>query len=478
MKFLIFILSLSTLYFQSIYNATEFIEYLRNSTPANETLLKNALDNTIEFLKHHIYYIISSDPPQPDFDNTYFEKKDYLNVFKDIKIKDTNYFDFKNEFFSAIYSLQDLHTTPYFDLFPVNNYEYICPIFLITKYDKETNRTKMYGTFSLKPENYTFFKNYENVVKVIKDNLNTPIESINEKDPFTFIQEFAGINSKNKHSTYVLKRDIYCKNTFYLPVTLTDLANFTVVYENGENFTTDYLIQDISDNLDNFMFYESKEDNSKFKSYLLKHHNKLNSLFSKETPKSIFGPLPFINLDDLILEFEEKYNVKSNNIFLTPFKAKKNNNIEWNYTYRDKVGNNTVFQCRVDEENHVNVMKIYNFGGIDDSKPSLDVAEQCAFLFDENDYRIIIILPYNTGGNPIVGYNIIELLCPYILTRNVLRIKKDINIDIFIERYNRLDVFIELNSTNKVNGSYFKDGFISEKYGNKTDEFSKPFDGK
>ena len=181
MKVLIFFLSLATLYSLSLYNASEFIENLRKTKPADETLLKNAIDNTIEFLKHHIYYIVSSDPPQPDFDNSYFEKKDILNLFKDVKIKDTNYFDFKNEFFSAIYKLNDLHTTPYFGLFPIENYYYICPISLITKYDIVTNKAKMYGNFSFQPENYTYFKNYEQVVKVINDNLNTAIKSINGK---------------------------------------------------------------------------------------------------------------------------------------------------------------------------------------------------------------------------------------------------------------------------------------------------------
>ena len=67
-------------------------------------------------------------------------------------------------------------------------------------------------------------------------------------------------------------------------------------------------------------------------------------------------------------------------------------------------------------------MKINNFGGTSDSEASLDVAEQCAYLF-ENEYKIVIIFPRNGGGNPIIGYNIIELLSPYILTRNSLRIK-------------------------------------------------------
>ena len=81
-------------------------------------------------------------------------------------------------------------------------------------------------------------------------------------------------------------------------------------------------------------------------------------------------------------------------------------------------------------------MKINTFGGALDSKDSLEVAEKCANLFDENEYRIVIIFPKNGGGNPIIGYNIIELLSPYILTRNTLRIKKDVNMTQFIELYN------------------------------------------
>ena len=103
------------------------------------------------------------------------------------------------------------------------------------------------------------------------------------------------------------------------------------------------------------------------------------------------------------------------------------------------------------------------------------MAEKCANLFDENEYRIVIIFPRNGGGNPIIGYNIIELLSPYILTRNTLRIKKDVNMTQFIELYNSFELFEELNSTNKLNGSYFKDGFVNETYGNKIEEFSKPF---
>ena len=94
MKIIIFLLFLSTFNSLAVYNATEFIEYLRNTTPANETILKGALENTKEFLKHYIYYIVASDPPQPDFNNSYFPKIDFNNLFNDIQTNDTNYFDF------------------------------------------------------------------------------------------------------------------------------------------------------------------------------------------------------------------------------------------------------------------------------------------------------------------------------------------------------------------------------------------------
>ena len=405
MKILIFIILLSTLYSQIIYNSSDFIEFIRNSTPANETILKGALENTKEFLKHYIYYKVASDPPQPDFDNNYFPKLNISNLFNNIKVNNTNYFDFRTEFFKAVYELNDLHTPPLLATFPTQNYVYICPIDLTTRYEKETDSAKMYGNFAFQKEYYYYFKNYEQVVRVIQDSLNISIKSINGKDPFTFIQEFVGINLRSKHSTYVFKQILYTKNNLNIPVSMEDLTNFTVVYSNGDNFTTDYIIQDISQTSDNFMFYENKEDNKKFISYLINQNNKLNS-FLLEEHNSLFAPLPFMNLDDIILEFEKKYKVKSNNIFLTPKKVKNNyNEIEWTYTYKNLDNDNIVFQCRVDKSNGVNVMRINNFGGTSDSDASLDIAEKCAYLFDQNEYKIVIIFPRNGGGNPIIGYN-------------------------------------------------------------------------
>ena len=49
-KILIFLISLSLLNFLHVSNASTLINDLRKTTPADETLLKKAVDNTIEFL--------------------------------------------------------------------------------------------------------------------------------------------------------------------------------------------------------------------------------------------------------------------------------------------------------------------------------------------------------------------------------------------------------------------------------------------
>ena len=208
---------------------------------------------------------------------------------------------------------------------------------------------------------------------------------------------------------------------------------------------------------------------------MLNENNKLNDIFSKNNLSSEFFSLPIKNLDNIVLEFEKKNNVQSNNIFLTPNKIKNNGkDSEWDYTYINDL-NMTVFQCKIDKINNINVMKIDNFGSAVDSDSSLDIAEKYAYLFDENNYPIVIIFPRNRGGNPLIFYNILELLSPNILTRNILRIKKDVNMDKFIDEYNIANLFEELNTKNKLKGEDILNDFVTEKYGDKIEEFSKPF---
>lgn len=217
----------------AFYQPKEFIEKLRN-IPVNETLLELGIKNMENFLKHYIYYNISSDPPQPDFNKSYHIKMDLPNLFKDIKIKDTNYFDFKNAYLDKIWGLSDLHTQPYFGLLPIEKYGYICPVELLTYYHKESGQPKMYSNPSLEQVYYQYFRDGDNIYNKIINNTNIPIKTINGQNPFDFIQNFARIKLRNPHATYTFNEALYFKNNFYIPVTLEDLTNFHIVYENGE----------------------------------------------------------------------------------------------------------------------------------------------------------------------------------------------------------------------------------------------------
>ena len=168
MKIIILFLCLFIISSQIYFNATEFIEEFRKTTPADENILKEAIENTKEYLKHYIYYKVATDPPQPDFDNTYFPKIDFDSLFKDIQTKDTNYFDFSRKFISEIYKLNELHLDPLFRRIPLANYYYACPIDLTTRYDNKTNTAKMYGNFIAPPENYIIFKNYKMLLRLLK----------------------------------------------------------------------------------------------------------------------------------------------------------------------------------------------------------------------------------------------------------------------------------------------------------------------
>ena len=83
----------------------------------------------------------------------------------------------------------------------------------------------MYGNFISPPENYILFKNYKNVIEVIKNNLNTTIKTLNKKDPFNLFKNLEGIKLRSKHGTYVYNQETHTKNNFYIPVGMEDLSN-------------------------------------------------------------------------------------------------------------------------------------------------------------------------------------------------------------------------------------------------------------
>lgn len=64
-------------------------------------------------------------------------------------------------------------------------------------------------------------------------------------DPFDYINSFGSNynNLKSPYTTFIYKYMNHNNMSFYLyPLSIEDLTNFTVVYDNNQTFTTDFIV--------------------------------------------------------------------------------------------------------------------------------------------------------------------------------------------------------------------------------------------
>ena len=285
----------------------------------------------------YIYYEIAKNPPQPYFDNNYFDKVDLEKSFDEINITNVSYYQFFQKIKAKLSDYKDINTNIYFfednkKLYILNDlYSFIPLKFNIRKINES------YEIFSelFKKEN---FINYfdKKIIDSIKENKDQPILSINGQEPTDFISNFCGnINSyKNPHATFTHKFNHHNWNSLLsFPLDYKDL-NIEIIYKNGNRLNVSYII--VSQK-------EIKELNS-------------SKIMKKNT-------------------------VLSNNHFYKNIKP-----LQWD----DEVKNG--FKCRIDKENKVNIYYFKN--GINEQSSLIDYKGTlfyCTKLFDENDYPILVI---------------------------------------------------------------------------------------
>ena len=118
------------------------------------------------------------------------------------------------------------------------------------------NEPRIFGTIYHHEYYYHFFRDYEKIYEIIRNNLNIPISTINGKNPFDYITDFGKdyLNLKSRQATFIYKFNNNNKyNLYEFPLSIEDLKNFSVVYDNNESFNTDYIILS-TNNLDNLNF--------------------------------------------------------------------------------------------------------------------------------------------------------------------------------------------------------------------------------
>ena len=336
-----------------VYDSSSVIDYV--SKPVLKEYLYRVLKRSfaLVFEDAYSYMEIATNPPQPDFDNNYHEKVDISKLIYGINQTDINVYQFYQELKQRISSLKDLNVNfqnNFQDLKILNELYLACPIDFNIK--KANDKPELYCIYN---------KRYmgifdQKVLDDIKENMDTPIDSINDQDPFDYIENFGGNikSGKNPHSSFTNKFNTH----------------------NGANLATYPL-----DKEDLTMLINFRNGKSLNISYVIVSQNEIESLNNT-----------------LLKQFEEP-------------KIENNDEpkIEWEITYSD------LFKCKVDNQNQVNV---FSLESLESSKGYLDYEEKlinCIDLFDQNNYPVIVILGKNSNYNaPHLPKLLTELISPLI----------------------------------------------------------------
>ena len=390
-----FLLIISTLIFAKFvlnqnkyffYEPKQALEILNKTTFNSETLqfIVDSLSKT--FQDAYAFNEISKNPPKTKFSQNYFKKVDIQKRLKEINTKNTSVYKFYQDLKRALADLEDLHIQ--FDLSRfVSLYTQIYVYQPLQFYIKiNNNKPKIFGKSYLSKDMMNKFRNYETVSKVIEENSNVAILSINGKDPFNFITNFGNeyLRLKSPYATFVYKfLNLNKINLYILPLSLEYLTNFTVVYENNQKFNTDFII------LSQYNLNPSNEQKSFFNTNL-KHD------FIKD---NINAKIDNFEIANFIQEQKPTSEEKART---------EEKDFKWIYNY------NNLFKCRVDDKNKVNVYLVKQFGDSDNIDKYFQTIEKCVILFDSNTYPIILINSFNPGGQSSFAHILLELLSPKI----------------------------------------------------------------
>ena len=353
-KIYIFAFIVPIIFSYYVYDSSKVLEYL-SKTSLNEytyRVLKRSF--ALSFEDAYAYTEIAVNPPQPDFDNNYFQKVDILKSIYAINQTDINVYKFYQELKNRIADLKDLQfkfKTEYKHFKILNELLLACPIDFTIK--KTNEKPKLFCIF-----HEQFMKLYpQNVTDEIKANMDTPIDSINGKDPFDYIAEFGGNNKagKNPHATLSNKFNTHNGESLATyPLNEEDLY-VQIIFKNGESVNFKYVI--LSQN-----------------------------------------------------EIQALNNTLISQIEYTKPEIKGDNEIQWEVTFSD------LFKCKVDNQNQANIFYLHNSNP--SSKEYIDYENtliNCIDLFDQNNYPIIVIFGKNGRYEaPHLPKYLVELISPLI----------------------------------------------------------------
>ena len=346
-----------------------------------EEKAKNILKYLQAAIDLYIYKDIAKNPPEfPEFPNYHHRKVDLKDEIGKISTKNRKYYEFYQEIEKILMTTRDLH-------FLIGSHkteggiqfsQYIAVLpfrFYIKKYgEKQEPRI-----FISKRDQIDLFD--ENVQKFVAEHLDIPIKTINDLDPFDYIQNWGQYRGcKSQHCQFV-----YMMSTvtgFYIDFFPLDHSDLTL---NEYEFEDNSILR--------IPYYISKpnpKESEEYNSYFLKTIKKYNKY-------SIEIPTPD--------EIKEKYLISKGLKKKPKVNKAQDEKIQWDISYIDEDSN--YFKCRVDKEKEVNVF-VQNSFSIDPYETAGKFLD-CVQLFHSNGYPLIIIETRNGGGYPYISLLLIQL---------------------------------------------------------------------
>ena len=440
--FLIFFSFFSYSFQEYFYEPFQIIDYFNK-----KSLTKDDRDNIIKYISNtfseiYAFNEIAKNPPQPDFDPQYHTPVDIQKKLKEINTTNLTNYDFYREISLVLAELKDGHIRIFWNEFKFNEFFIRAPIEFYIQ-ENGNSEPKIFGECA-ENDVINLFINAEYIEKLCASYSNNhSIYSINDMDPFEWINNFGGnfISTKNSQATFSFKLRYHNQVSLGdYPFTLEELKNFKVVFDNEEKsyFTTDYLIYSDID---------------------IESENRLRNL-------------------------ENKKNIKINKVNKNNIKLKKHNNslkrkskirkletvIDWDYQYKDEL------KCIYDEANNLNIYYISTFWAENIQKYK-ETLTNCYTLFDNNTDPIIVINDLNNGGYISISQlflGIISPLIPIDLYKGRLRITQNFTYSENIAKFLNSN-FTNIDDCKSENFSDLINNKINVNHGNIKEELSKLF---
>ena len=388
----------------------EAVNEINKNAQYSKTDYDNIISNLTKYFENrYIYLDIAKSPPPP------YKPVDIIKELKSIKTEKITFYEFFQELTKSILKLKDGHIQILYK--EISKLSYIAPI----QYYIESNDNVNYLFVKRHEYNSKFFNDDD--LKKLDDNIKYPIKSINNKDPFDYIQTFGGYDLfKSEHAIFSInlnrlsnrgRLDIY-------PFNKETLTNITIKYMNNEIFNFDYKILKIND---------MSEEFSKF----------FNSFMSNHNPNNILYPTIF-DIENEFIKSKNNYRILQNDI--------------WDYKYKGKL------KYKIDNENQVNVIyqNTFSFNFLLE-RDANEFHQLIGNKILENNYPIILIEDLNGGGYLNYVFEMLNVINPFLMLNTFNHATKLQNQDRGGENKTEIDLYnnsIKHNRTKIVKSTYSK----------------------